>query len=532
MVKSRIRGFAVMPVLVSSLLFLLLIATMLVMSRSDIAVAVDAEKELDAELYGESVVALAAADLLDGQVGMSGEFVYPPDAGEKAPQGKLTFDRFGEVPFSTNALASDVAVEGWNGVWVPKRSVHLVGVGQVGSMRVVHEAILSLDQFPFAVASAGKVRGSAMDVYAISSLEALAGGVTEDEKQPGNVVSNDGSETAVTLGTDTKVTGDVRAAGGVDYISRDQVLGEVKEGQTAQNLPILDLSVYDPAGTGAQQSYVDYLPTMTEIKDGKVRATGPLSVGDLHLDSGLLYVEGDLTITGAVTGNGAIVCSGGVTVTGQMNLESDLVALVAGGDVLIDGRGLDAGGTRMQGLVYTNGSFKAEDSTVVGAIVSAQVDGTTQLDRVNLIQVPGATNFEVVVDEDLEVVTAAGQAEDEGYSIGLEYQGSFTPFSESSSPALRELAAVLVAQPPDERGTVQVRTRDGALVNPVPVSVQNDLIDKREAWKTYLGKVKDDTVERTEIFKLDLNSFLSVQGELEVLLWKSYRQRVKEQEES
>ncbi len=529
-VGLKSRGFAVMPVLVSSLLFLLLIATMLVMSRADIAVAVDAEKELDAELYGESVVALAAADLLDGQVGMSGEFVYPPDAGEKAPRGRLTFDRFGDVPFSTNALASDVALEGWNGVWVPKRSVHLVGVGQVGSMRVVHEAILSLDQFPFAVASAGKVRGSAMDVYAISSLEALAGGVTEDEKQPGNVVSNDGSETAVTLGTDTKVTGDVRAAGGVDYISRDQVLGEVKEGQTAQNLPILDLSVYDPAG-GGQQSYVLYEPTMTEIKDGKVRATGPLMVGDLHLDSGLLYVEGDLTITGAVTGNGAIVCSGGVTVTGQMNLESDLVALVAGGDVLIDGRGIDAGGTRMQGLVYTNGSFKAEDSTVVGAIVSAQVDGVTQLDRVNLIQVPGATNFEVVVDAKLKEIVVEGLDLRAGFQIGLEYQGGFTAFTSTNGPALRELAAVLATLPADQRGTLQVRTTSGEVVRDVPMDVQNVLIDKRETWKGYLEDVAANTVERTEIFKLDLNSFLSVQGELEVLLWKSYRQRVDEQKE-
>jgi cytoskeletal protein CcmA (bactofilin family) len=525
-----------MPVLVSSLLFLLLIATMLVMSRADIAVAVDAEKELDAELYGESVVALAAADLLDGQVGMSGEFVYPPDAGEKAPRGQLTFDRFGDVPFSTNALASDVALEGWNGVWVPKRSVHLVGVGQVGSMRVVHEAILSLDQFPFAVASAGKVKGSALDVYSVSSLEALAGGVTEDEKQPGNVVSNDGSSTAVELGAETEVTGDVRTAGRVSLSPGAAVLGEVKEGQTAQNLPILDLSVYDPAA--GQQSFVPYAPTMTEIKDGKARATGPLIVGDLHLDSGLLYVEGDLTITGKVTGNGAIVCTGGVTVTGQMNLESDLVALVAGGDVLIDGRGLDAGGTRMQGLVYTNGSFKAEDSTVVGAIVSAQVDGTTQLDRVNLVQVPGATNFEVVVDAALREVTVDGQAEGEGYAIGLEYQGSFISFRDTSTAALRELADVLVALPADQRGTIQVRQINpngslGAVVSlsDIPGPVQSDFYQKVDRWAEYLEKVENNTVQRMEIFKLDLNSFLSVQGELEVLLWKSYRQRVEEQEE-
>jgi len=55
---------------------------------------------------------------------------------------------------------------------------------------------------------------------------------------------------------------------------------------------------------------------MSEIKDGRARATGPLVLGDLKLDSGLLYVDGDLTVTGKVTGNGAIVCTGKVTVTG------------------------------------------------------------------------------------------------------------------------------------------------------------------------------------------------------------------------
>ena len=538
MLKSRRRGFAVIPVLVSSMLFLLLIGTMLVMSRSDIAVAVDSEKEMEAELYGESVVALAAADLLEGQVGLDSSFVYPPEAGEDEPRGVLVFDRSEDLPYSTNALASDVGVEGWNGTWVPKRSVHLVGVGQVGSMRVVQEAILSLDQFPFAVASAGKVKGSALDVYSVSSLDALAGGVSEDEKQPGNVVSNDSSPTSVELGEATKVTGDVRTSGEVQILAGAEVLGKVMEGQTAQNLPILDLSVYDPAGPDGQQSSVPYQPGMPEIKDGRVRATGPLTVGDLKLDNGLLFVDGDLTITGKISGNGAIVCKGAVTVTGSLNLESDLVALVAQGDVFIDGLGKE-GGTRMQGLVYTNGSFKAEDSTVVGAIVSAQVDGTTQLDRVNMVQVPGATNFEVVVDEDLKAVTASERSGEDNYVAGIEYQGVFVPFNDFGSAALRELSDLLINQPSAQRGSVQVRQElDGGTYGPpltdseIPLVARNDKDRALKKWKEYLDLVEQGTVRRTEIFKLDLNSFLSVQGELEVLLWKSYRQRVDEQDEN
>ena len=225
--------------------------------------------------------------------------------------------------------------------------------------------------------------------------------------------------------------------------------------------------------------------------------------------------------------NGAIVCKGAVTVTGSLNLESDLVALVAQGDVFIDGLGKE-GGTRMQGLVYTNGSFKAEDSTVVGAIVSAQVDGTTQLDRVNMVQVPGATNFEVVVDEELEEVVLPSRLDREGQRVGVEYQGMFLAFKAENRARLRELAEQLAKLPEDQRGIVQVRDEAGNVVSGTGVMIE--LNDKKGLWKTYLDNVASETVERTEIFKLDLNSFLSVQGELEVLLWKSYRQRVDEQD--
>jgi hypothetical protein len=473
---------------------------------------------------------MAVVELMDGQVGLDRRIVYPE--GSEDPLAVIQFDHDSEEPFSTNALASDVAVVGWNGTLVPKRSIHLVSVGHIGSMQVIHEAFVGQQSFPFAVASAGKVKGTALDVYSVDSFEALADGVTEDEKKPGNVVANDSSDDSVDLGTATEVSGDVRTAGRVRLSGGAVIKGEQKEGQLPQNLPHIDLAQYDPQG--GHQSFVPYTPGMTDIRGGRARYQGDLTLGDLFLDSGLLYVNGNLTITGRVSGTGAIVCNGKVTVTGQMNLQSDLVALVAQGDVLIDGQGKDNGGTRMQGLVYTNGSFKAEDSTVVGAIVSAQVDGTTQLDRVNMVQVPGVTNFEVVVDESLETVTGSFRGEREGYVVGLEHQGSFTPFSESSSAALREVADTLVTLPADQRGTVQVRRTnpDGTIGEAVDDlgGLDRDRRMKEAAWLVYLDKVKANTVERTEIFKLDLNSFLSVQGDLEVLLWKSYRQRVDEQD--
>ncbi len=163
---------------------------------------------------------------------------------------------------------------------------------------------------------------------------------------------------------------------------------------------------------------------------------------DLKLDSGLLYVNRPLTVTGKV------------------NLESDLVALVADGDVVVQGKGQEDG-TRVQGLVYTKGSFKAQDSTIVGAVVSARVDGTTELDRVNMVQVPGVTDFEVVVDEQLNLVASQpGRISRLGLVVGWEFQGRFVPFTESSLPELRSLAKVLSKLPINGRGAVQVRYKN------------------------------------------------------------------------
>ena len=521
---AKTRGFAVLPAVIFTGLFLILLSVMVLMSRADMVVAIDAERELDAELAGESAVALAIVELKNGQVGLDRRITYPENSDN--PAAVISFDKESGEPYSTNALSSDVAVIGWNQTLVPKRSIHLVSVGKIGKMRVLQEVFIGQKNLPFAVASAGKVKGTALDVYSVDSFEALADGVTEDEKKPGNIVANDSSADSVALGSDTDVSGDVRTVGRVSLSGGAVVQGQVKEGQASQNLPRIDLTQYDPQN--GQQSFVPYTQGMAEISKGKARYQGDLTVGDLRLDQGLLYVDGNLTITGKISGSGAIVCTQQVTVSGSLNVSSDLVALVAGGDVHIDGQGNSAGGTRMQGLVYTKGSFKAEDSTVVGAIVSAQVDGTTELDRVNLVQVPEATNFEVVVDTELEVITRSGRPEREGLLVGIEYNGSFTAFNDANSSQLRDLAETLAQQPVGLRGTVKVY-RDGVPValNDLPIAIRNavtnELNDKWGRWDSYVTATGNDSLKTSEIFKLDLNSFLSIDGDLKMLLWKSYR---------
>jgi len=62
----------------------------------------------------------------------------------------LTFDsRQGEIPYSTNNLNHDRAVNGWGGRIVPPHSAHLVGLGQKGAQKWKEETILVLSLNPF-----------------------------------------------------------------------------------------------------------------------------------------------------------------------------------------------------------------------------------------------------------------------------------------------------------------------------------------------------------------------------------------------
>jgi hypothetical protein len=361
-------------------------------------------------------------------------------------------------------------------------------------------------------------------------MDAIEDGVTEDEKKKAYVISNNvpsSNPNSVVFGEDTSVKGDVAALGEIIMENPGDLDGERIRLEEPKTLISLDINTYDPQAQG--QTYAPYSPSLAKVADGRARHDGDLVLTNLVLERGVLFVDGDLEITGRVEGEGAIVCTGNLTVTGQLNLQSDFLAILADGDVTVNGQGAEdfnspsGGGTRVQGLVYSNGSFTAKDATLVGAVVSSKINGATKLERVNFGHVPEAASFDITVDAGLEPVIIEGKAEREGYDIGVELpDGTVTIFDELYESELQALSQFLAQQPEDERGEVKLY-KNGVEITPPPLEVRIGLIQKAEAWNDYVTAIENNEVVTETIFSIDLNSFLSIEDNLKILWWTSER---------
>ena len=532
------RGSLLGTVLLSITFFALMLFLMGGLAQKDLLMVSASGREMDADYAGRSVVALAYDALQQGDVMMSERIDYVPeagsfvDAGNAPPTAYIHFDKEKEM-YSTNNLNSGKAVFGWRDRLVPKRCIHLVGIGRAGNLGVSQDVVIGMRDFPYSVASNGTIEGTHLDIFGLESMEALADGVTEEEKKKAQVVSNHAPTSAkpvsVTFGEGTSVKGDVAALGEIVTENPDAFDGKRILLDEPKTLISLDISTYDPQAAG--QTFAPYNESLAKITDGRARHDGDLNLSDLTLERGVLFVDGDLTITGHVKGEGAVICTGNLMVTGQLNLESDFLAVLADGDVKIDGRGTEdldtaaGGGTRVQGLVYSNGSFTANDATLVGAVVSAKIDGVTKLERVNFGHVPEAASFEITVSAGLEAVIVEGLAKLAGYDIGVELpDGTVTFFDELHESELQALSQFLAQQPADERGEVKIYQNgvemDSASLN---IGVRKDFSDKVEACDNYIIAIENNTATTETIFSIDLNSFLSIEDNLKVLWWTSVR---------
>jgi cytoskeletal protein CcmA (bactofilin family) len=267
-----------------------------------------------------------------------------------------------------------------------------------------------------------------MEVYGLESLEALTDGVTDDEKLPGHIVSNattgQSDPNAIVLGTGTKVAGDVKARGPIDLSGGPVVQGEVLPNAAQQNLPDVDFAALDPAG---KQYLEDWTVGEKELV-GRSRYTGNLTIGDLEMSEGMLYVDGDVTVTGKVKGKGAIVATGKITVTGSMETEADHAALVAKGDIKIHGDGPNS--SKFYGLVYSEGSIDIARTTIMGAAVSKDTAGTTKLEDVVAVAVPELTVM------DLETHTTLSEAMEMNFGTVLAIRDSSSGTITRLSPGL------------------------------------------------------------------------------------------------
>lgn len=293
---------------------------------------------------------------------------------------------------SLNNLSSDTAVPAGNGRVVPAEAVYLAAYGVCNGVERRVEAVLHVPRFPYSVASQGSIRGTDLLIAGIKEGAVIPRSGTPDPQDltPGHLVTNSEAGTsALALRGQNLVKGDLQSASGVDLSAGNtKVEGETRTFAGSVTLPDVDVTSYapdpdDPATNTSLSSLENNLRLEgTYLYDNPGT---PLTVtGGLTLDGGVLYVNGDLVVLGGISGEGAVIATGSIEVRGGGSLSTDnLAALVAMGDISIDGQASTPASAMFEGLIYTEGNLRAENLTLVGVFV-ANNEGAEQTELRNV----------------------------------------------------------------------------------------------------------------------------------------------------
>ena len=297
--------------------------------------------------------------------------------------GYVTFSpvdasRFG-IPLSKNNYRNDASTQGWNNRIVPMNSIHIIGTGVSNGVTRHVEAIVHVPPFPYSIAANGKFSssGKLLVASALKPQDVTGGPIDPGKLLPGNLVANSTDPKAVKISGEGTITGDLKTAGDIelnkDSNSKIEVLGEISRYCTPVKIPRFDISKYDPEQNADYKCGLQTLPSYLSNPslEGFCRVNGNLDVsGDLNLNGALIYVDGNINISGGLKGKGALVCSGKTNVAKGSSLASDnLVALLSKGDVKLGGSG-NMDSSSFQGIIYTEGNFKADQITLCGAFIS------------------------------------------------------------------------------------------------------------------------------------------------------------------
>jgi len=461
-----------------------------------------------AQNLAEAVVALGMAKVLeDPDYGPDDPPLVVP-AGENGG-GWLSFAAVPDRPLSTNNLAGDNSVPGWNERVVPKHSVMLVGEGRYGTVTRRVEALMYVPPFPYSVASEGSFLATG------PLLVASVGHPGSDELMPGHLVSN-ASGTAVTTESDAEITGDLQAVGGASLSARTEVRGETRLNDAPASLPRINVSDYDPQVQGRPaQNAPAYLKA--PILEGFVRRNGDLHIQDgMEMQGASVFVDGNLTLEGGVRGRGALFVTGNALLLGGSALSSDnQAALVVGGNVEV--RSDNRERSYFQGLIYAGGSLSAEEVTLMGPLVSRGEEGVQIHDASLLYYAPyahidvrrGWTPFTFVKANGAFVGIFKDQ--DDPQKITLEVSHSM-----NGSYTVRDPATGM-----DTEGL----TLEGAMAR------IRELVpgDKTQGATTDLKRLSSELLDlprrpesgKTErIVDLDLNRFLPLSDKVRLLYWR------------
>jgi hypothetical protein len=336
----------------------------------------------------ESVVQAAIAKLIGdrrhGAEGQPSPGLLTITSGDAV--GELTFQPLegdDTLPASLNNIEGDTPREGWQRL-IPPQTVQLVGRGRCNGVDRIVEAVVNVPHFPYVVATSGRFAIEGPLEVGVLPRGTDPAQPNLEEVLPGDLVSN-ATGTSVSLNPAVTIHGNVKAVGSIES-GNARILGERQAGGQPEPLPDLDLGSYDPISRGV--SYDSLPATLGPPGDPAVlagwnRRQGDLHVnGDLQLEAGILFVDGNVTIQGGLIGRGAVIASGSsprsIRVTRQSNFESDhQVALLADGDIELGSESSGSGSFR--GLVYTEGDFTSRAVAVVGAVITNGASGNVSL---------------------------------------------------------------------------------------------------------------------------------------------------------
>jgi hypothetical protein len=530
--RKSCRGINSVSILLLTMLILGLVLTTLTISSHGPMFAGRTWAQSYASDAADSVIYMAISELKEGKIEFDEDLTY-----EVEPEkifGTMTFNSESEKPYSTNNLVGNTKKIGWNGAAVPAGFCHLVAVGHHHGHEVVRAALVKDPPYPYSLASAGQIEGEHLEVFGLPAGEyaALQPGdelvIDEADKEPSHIVSNStagGADKAVTLGVDTKIAGDVKASGEIDA-TLAEIQGNVLPNSAEQNLPNVTIESFDPEGKDGKYDWTGAPGPKGEPPSlvGRARYSGNLTIGDLEMAEGLLYVDGNVTVTGKVSGKGAIVATGKITVTGTMDTQADHAALVAKDDITIHGNGPNS--SKFQGLVYSEGSIDIARTTIMGAAVSKDSAGTTKLEEVKAIAIPELTamNFDIHLTlEEAKKSTRLAYIGG-GDPIGIrQADGTFTQLTPNpNNEALQALGAALAGSNPGP-DTWQFGSMSSGDFDPSINGRSKDFLNAKTKWESYVKEHESGQPKTEEIFNIDLNTLISLDVELEMMYHTTVR---------
>ena len=351
-----------------------------------------ADHRIRAKDYARAALELARAKLEnDIKFGSGSETVEFPrlDGDLGNAYGRIDFAKSAAY-YSLNNSQNENNVMGSTNKMVPARCIHLVGEGRFGTVTYREEMVLGVPQFDYSLASSGRIETSgdfllgALDD--LSALSKIGSSEFEEKLKHGSLVSNSKDKPSVNLaGGQVRITGDITTPGTVSKAAQVKVDGLLQEGHRPIGLPKINIDEYDPEGKVQLMTTLTSPMIQNSIK-GFARCKGDLVIdGPLNLDSGILYITGDLRVNGPVSGLGAVFCQKSVTFGSASVGSIKQMAIACKGDLTITGSGKRK--SLLTGLLYSEGNLTLSDVTTVGAVVTNGLSGQVfKLNNVDAIK--------------------------------------------------------------------------------------------------------------------------------------------------